>query len=290
MTSEARPPGDVPAIERLLGMRRSPGEKTACAGLEILARTLAGLASAEDKAAAIRHLQDCDDCAEVLLELARVEGAGIHPPEECIPAGVEGERRPFGARLRDFFGTPLLAPISAAFLLVVTFAVWWLVPRAPIQQGSGPGALQKGQGDALYVAVQRGQVQFVLKPEDFVNDGDSLGWFYSTDRAGYLAILFREEQGGVELIFPAKASQSAAISPGFKIPLEDGARVTAARGCEWLVAFFSDRPLEIAALRKALLLARGAAERCSLEVPFDQARSVQVFPLLRERRESEVSP
>lgn len=130
----------------------------------------------------------------------------------------------------------------AAGALAAAALVAWLVwrPAPP------PTLVAKGAGARLTVVAQRGKAAFVVGPDARLASGDALGFFVTAPRAGYVAIHLVDADGATRLA-PSRG-RAGRFAAGARVPLPEGARMTAGAGCEWIGAAFSDRPLPVGEL------------------------------------------
>ena len=112
---------------------------------------------------------------------------------------------------------------------------------------------------------------------------DSIMERVSSERNGYLAVFSSDNREEVALLYPAGGLSSAPILSGYKSPLVDGAVVGEGQGCEWLVAVFSDTPLKVKDMTRAIKTAQRAMkdDTCELKVVVKNARNVRILPVKR---------
>jgi hypothetical protein len=263
-----RLPADL--VDDLLRLRlrtSRPEMPDECADLETVALVLAGGATPEEIERAGEHLRACASCAaatQALHDLDRGPAPALAPPASLTE------------RARAWVGRPVTWAAAAACAALVVGAAVFL--QQPTDAAREIEFAVKGEADHMDVAVQRKGQRFRLRPPGQLEDGDQLGFFYTAERPGYLALFDLRASGKASLLFPRDASRSGAIAAGSEIPLPDGGSFTRAPGCEWLVAVFSDRPLAIetssAALRNA---AAASGPACDLQPEIAGARTIWVF-------------
>lgn len=127
--------------------------------------------------------------------------------------------------------------LAAAALLVG----WWVWPPAP-----RPALVAKGPGALLSVVARRGEATFVVRPDTRLRAGDVLGFFVTAPRAGHVAVHLVDGAGATRLA--PSGGRVGWFPAGARVPLPEGARMTAGAGCEWIGAAFSDRPLPAGAI------------------------------------------
>ena len=192
--------------------------------------------------------------------------------------------RPKVIPFQQFFGFAA----AAAVILVTASVLWTFTTNEPIDhlklshnnvEDDKVRLKRKGNFDNIFVVAQRGARQFKLKEGDRLIQGDQLGFFYSTDEPGYLAVFALTEDSEVTLLFPAGKKSSDPITVGNQVPIPDGAVIDQGKGCEWILGVFSDTPLDtdpmIGVFKNA---SRG--KNCELVVPeISDTRSIRVFPV-----------
>ena len=96
-------------------------------------------------------------------------------------------------------------------------------------------------------------------------------------------ILNVDEQNRTTVLYPSDSEASAAIEAGKHVPVPVRGTADAGSGCEWIVAVFSDTPLDqldvLHAVESATHL--GTAAHCAFEVAVDSARTVQILAMTR---------
>jgi hypothetical protein len=245
-------------------------------GCEASEQMMSALKNAEDIDArewAVAHLARCEECRETLFLLQALS----HISEVPKPISLEKVRQ---KRAKTIPWKTIAAAVALVLGAAVLFG--WIHKRQE-HPYPGEGLSIKGSADTLHVAVQRGSYASIVKPLDQLMTEDKLGFFYSAEEAGYLAIFSRDSSGNVALLYPAGDVSSASILKGHKVPLTDGAIVGEGVGCEWLIAVFSEKAMNIDILKQTLAKAENMddADACRLDVMIPQARSVRVFPVKR---------
>ena len=265
-------------VEKLLAHRTVAIDDTPCDATEQIARVIAGESSPEEMRAADAHLAACDDCRRAVLSLGRLTATGDAAPL-CDPEvyWTTGSRP--GHAWSVCAKTRLIASAAAAIALVCgAFFLGW--PNDD-NVADAPGKLNiKGAEDALSVAVERQGTLHTLRPQGQLEVGDRIGLFYSAKQDGYLSVLALDHKGAVTRIYPSKGSKSAFVSKADRTSLFTGALVQEGKGCEWLVAVFSDKPLELDALERAVRKANHADRSCGLALEVVGARTVFILPYL----------
>jgi len=249
------------SLEQLLRARPGP-DREECHKLELIALAEAGVASPEEQAEAVKHLQDCPACAEALLVLS-----SLHERQLLRPGP-----------LRPLWKHPSLVAAAAGLVLILfTIGLVKVISGPPSDDVAKDQLVVKGARDDLFLAVQRGADRFRLKKGQALKAGDKLGLFYSAPTKGYLAVFNLEQDGDSTLLYPAGESRAAAIVAGTEIPLPDGSEVLEASGCEWVIAVFADQRLEVDKLMKALRRAVSGQKDCRIEPALPGARTVRTL-------------
>jgi hypothetical protein len=235
-------------------LRPDAGDGEDCA--QTLYRYAAGDLDPDETLAFERHLRDCAVC-RMDLEAFRVL-----------------EREP---ELRRFGFRPLWAVLVGCLAVVGLASVLWLSSRGAEEASS----FRIKGGFGLQLAVQRGDKRFVASSHDRFQTGDALGFFYTAPADRYLSVLFSDEQGRVVRVFPQ--GEPRRVPAGAERPLPDGAVLEPGEGCEWIVAVFSEEPVDPARMAERLRQAvRQRQPDCTLPAIGGQGDSVQVLILRRD--------
>jgi hypothetical protein len=133
----------------------------------------------------------------------------------------------------------------------------------------------------LTVGVKRDGQTFVASPLQVLKTGDRVGFFYTASKSGYLAVVNRDGMGTASVMFPNGALSSARIDAGKEIPIPDGAVVERGKACEWIVAVFSDEPMQLEKIKSTVENARPNGENCELSLEMKRTRTIVVFPFRR---------
>jgi hypothetical protein len=243
---------DLPQIEDgLRRLLRPRDDDLPCS--PALYRYAAGESSPEERQEFEAHLFGCRDCREALARF----------------------RQPQRRAWRRWTAA------AAALLLVgvLAAAAWWL--RRDHVPAPQPGALAMKGGFHLTVAVARGDRRFVAASGAELQAGDRLGFFYSSPTAGYLVLLFADENGTVARLYPP--AEPERLPAGERVRLADGALVEPGSGCEWIVGVFTAERPDVARLEGALRGALRRREACQLpglELP---AAQIAVYSWRRGR-------
>jgi len=203
-----------------------------------------------------RHVESCSFC---LGDLARYRSAGGIWDVPVL-------RRPF--RLFGLHPAPILATAALCLLVLGVVGLW------PAEK-AGPDSdrfLPKGSF-IMKVAAERGGQVFRVAPRTRLADGDRLGFFYSSDSVGQLMIFFVGEAGELTRLHPSGRAGSQAMPAGQNQRIPDGAILSPARACEWIVALRSGRPF--AEAEAASLIAKMFEQRVGCKLPtLDDARQL----------------
>ena len=264
---------DIQTVESLLASRPKFNESE-CDHTMLVAAAVAGVADSNEAAAAEMHLATCSECRAAVLLLLGIES-------QMKATSKAASFAPYQPRIRIAL-RPYFWIVAATAVLVLAVVVF----RSASRQAAHPEAALsiKGTADLLDVAVKRGAAEFTARPLDRLAEGDKLGFFYSSTRDGFLAVFNIDNDNSVTRLYPALEAHSASIGQASHTPLPDGAFVRDGLGCEWIVAVFSDKALD---LEKISELLRGAdttdsPATCPLTVHVPGARTVVVLPLRRK--------
>jgi hypothetical protein len=260
------------AVETILRNRRGADLRAHEEEIESLAKVITGVADEETRGRVDRHLESCAECREVLVTLQWADSPATEGPDV-------GSERPRQDKRASSAGLRWVA-VSAAAAMILGFA--WLLSTlgektAPTDSRMG----LKGTDDNLTLVVGRGASRYVLKPLDTLETNDQIGLFYSTLRDGYLLVFALDDAGETSLLFPAGGAQSAPIRTGDNLSLPDGALVEAGSGCEWIIGVFSDAPLRVSDVTRAIENRKRTDGRCGIEIKVTAARTVKVVPFVR---------
>ncbi len=232
-----------------------------------MASIVAGLADEGTKTAFDNHLASCPVCTEVMRRLLQIDS-----DQHIRYHTTKSSQKP------NLKGVPIVL-LAAAAVLVFGLAVYFTL--APSHEEKAFPLRIKGFEDRISVVVQRGTKQFVLAPLDKLQKGDRLAITYSANRAGFLLIVSRDTEGRATLLYPTTGTESAPISADENIPLKEGGFVEQGTGCEWVIAVFSDEPLDVGRVLRAVEESRKNSKECGIETTIPGARSVRITPVLR---------
>ncbi len=243
-------------------------QRTATCGADVsLARYAANDMTEEERAAFSSHLAACRDCAADLQSFAAL------PQEKTtrVPAAISSWRKwPTVA-----WWPPLGVVAAAAVILMISVDGGDRALAPPQSTLRAKGAWQ------LAIAVKRGD-SVLLAHDGFVaRDGDQLGFFYTGAEGGFFAVLFVDETGATSSLFPAEGIYAASVPGGTQVRLADGATLSAATGCEWVVAVHADAPFIIDAAATAAARAYDARDGCALGQLVVPSASIRVVGLRR---------
>ena len=266
---------DAALVKELLSLRPVIVNDGPCEETESVALALGGQAPAEEANEAKAHLDHCEHCRETVHLLEQLTDSGaLSPLSDPLTYWQVPPHRNRWWRLFESRG--VIAAAALVFLgLVVTLS--WSLHEKP--RDDGPSTLTvKGGSDEIFVAVKRGSSQFTLDPRGQLSVGDHIGLFYSAQKTGYLAAFGLDSESKVTRLYPLEGDMSSPIAAGEVTSLPGGALVNEGKGCEWIVAVFSDRPMSLDVLNKAVETSKRLRENCGLEIAVEEARTVSVFP------------
>jgi len=231
-------------LERLLGRVFSLPDEEGCEHTRALALMVAGELPATEQAELERHVAGCAECRESL----KLFESSVSDLE-----GTWASRLVERARtIRLLWMLPPVAVAAGLLLLVVA--------RIP----SGVGDLQPKGGWELHVGVERAGRSFRLSEGAVLQEGDRLGFFYSSEVPGHLAIYGVDQGGGIVRLHPTGPEESRTAPAGQAVRVPDGAVLSEAHGCEWVVGFFGAKPMSEAEANRAIRAMYAARKECQL--------------------------
>ena len=139
-------------------------------------------------------------------------------------------------------------------------------------------------GDAaltLHVARERGNVVSRLERGAHVRSGDRLGLFYTTERDGHLRVLYVQSDGEVAAAFPAPDASDRIVG-GKEVALPAGIALDDGSGCEWLIALYSESPIDDDSMRQAIdemIRRRSACELGEMPAATHETWAVTAFSM-----------
>ncbi|MBI5545992.1 MAG: zf-HC2 domain-containing protein [Deltaproteobacteria bacterium] len=249
-------------LETLLARHFAARAPKGCEQAEGLALFAAGELDGEARASFEAHLGGCQRCREALAELDSTRSLWLRSGPE---ARVPWRERWWGGKLWTA-GALAAAGAMAAILLMVA---------RPTEDPLRP----KGTWQ-LHVAVDRQGKVIRATPGERLESGDRLGFFYSSDSGGWLALYSTDETGQTARLFPA-SGESASVVAGREVSLPDGAALGEAHGCEWIVGMLGRHPIGAADALEALKRMRRDRSGCSLAKAQMPGVVVQVFEVTR---------
>lgn len=203
-----------------------------CPASESLEAYLAG-----DSVEGVReHLEHCTACQTAIERLQREQARFLKefPPQRFM-ARVEQHRRSLRPPVWQGIGAATLA-IAAAL------AVIFVLPRN--DSGPPPMAL-KGP---TFVVLRKSASMSEPEPagrERPLRPGDAVRFAYQAPRDGYVAVINRDGTGAVSAFVPFHGSDALPWKAGDQA-LPGAVELDDARGAEWMILIFSDRPFALA--------------------------------------------
>lgn len=234
----------------------------------MLAKVLSGVADEETVIRAERHLAECETCRKTLLCVHLFDKSVAEVSSSAEPVIIPSARNRY------------LRLGAVAAILVVALSVFFFNLLNGPQHNEEDQFLIKGATDRLYVGINRKNRVFRAARLQQLKRGDRLGFFYSSEKAGYLAVLNRDGQGKVSVLYPPKGDISGAVEKGEDISISDGAVVEEGARCEWIVGVFSDTPLYLDMVSKKI--ENGTVNgQCNLDLQIEKARTISILPFKR---------
>ncbi len=261
---------------------RAPG----CPGGLTLMLLHAGELSGVEREAAAAHVDHCERCRAVLDELqaARAQQLAEDPFDAVYPVlqeritalpadgaaarpgrpatewlGYLWGRLQLGLR-RHALGAAVVAAAAAAVALAVVHP--W---ERPVPAEDPTGTRVKGAVALDVYALQGGDV-IETDPGVVLRPGDRIQFTYTSGPLDHLIVLGVDGRGTLSRYYPDRGAGSLAVAPGTRVVLEDSLVLDDAPGPEVFVAVFSDDPLDVAEVERALqrALAEGGGDARAL--------------------------
>ena len=234
-------------IEKLVATRPSYDLSEDCPFTEEIALAAAAGTPIREIAEKFPHLNECALCRESIQLFEEIE--------DSVDDSVNSKQ----THPHTMYTVPLPPPASrfarvslavAAVLLIgvagsIAMHLWHTRQRQTAETTLTP----KGAVFDMEIAVNRNGAGFPLEQGDMVETGDNLGFFYSATQNAYLALFHVNEQRELSTLFPANKNSNALVETGTRLPIKDGALVTPASSCEWIVAVFSEKSMSINQLK-----------------------------------------
>jgi hypothetical protein len=215
------------------------------------------------------HLEGCAHCRQALSEFDALAGIWDAEPEE---------ERPFIQRLLGPGRLRWAAGLAAAAALALVLV---LVPFGG-QEGREGVLTPKGYWQ-LHVAAERDGKTFRVTDGSVLKTGDQLGFFYTAEKEGYLTILYVEESLRIVRLYPTLGTPGGQVTLGKNIRIPDGAVLSPATGCEWIVGLFSEQELAEEIAMKSVSRMVKKRRGCTLDAGDSQLKqvAVQVIQVIR---------
>ncbi|MBN2342442.1 MAG: DUF4384 domain-containing protein [Deltaproteobacteria bacterium] len=242
----------VSQIEMLLAMRRSDKAADDDVPLEAVAAAL------ENSMQGIAAREELHGLAEVKITDEEMGLFLSIRDEEIFDARTEADVQ------RPKWRTAIW--IAAAAVVVIAVAAAMVGWRSEIFKTSPTTLTPKGMTHDFQIAVSRNGQQFPLTVGKNVETGDHLGFFYTTPEDGYLAVFFVDAAKTVQPLFPTAGDTSYPITRGTSVPVPDGAVVTPAIDCEWIVAVFSSTEMSLREIEHEIKRTMQVDSDCHLRV------------------------
>lgn len=219
-------------------------------GMQVqVALKLAGELPADRVAEVDRHVASCAECT---ADLALLDQSQVIP---------------FPSRVRIF------AAAAAAVVLAIG--------GGSLLLSRGESGLTAKGGWRLEVAAERDGKQFLAPSGTALQAGDALGFFYTSDRAGYLTVLYADGRNAPVRLFPARDPNAAHVVAGTKVAIPDGAVLSAGTDCEWVIGLWSDRSLGSDEAARVVERMVGGRKGCDLAAAVEPGVAPQVVVVKR---------
>jgi hypothetical protein len=244
-------------------------------GLTLMLLHTGDLQGVEHQAAAA-HARGCDRCQAVLDGLAaartqqlaedpfdalfpsleeRIEALPARDPDVVADSAVMEWLRYQRGRLRVAWSRQALAYSAAAALAAAALVLAVVQPwrdGAPNPADDGAAAVRvKGAVALDLYALQDGDV-IEAEPGVVLRPGDRVQFTYSSGPLDHLIVLGVDGRGTLSRYYPERGADSLAVAPGSRVVLEDSLVLDDAPGPEVFVAVFSDDPLQVVEVERAI--------------------------------------
>jgi len=192
--------------------------------------------------AANEHLAACDRCRGDLEQnsQARLQFERDIQPRTLGPIRRRAEKEKalqaassLGARLRRW--TLILVPVAA-------LAIFFLIPKKPAIDDSGPDILAKG-GPSLQLIAKRGDLVFPVHEADHLHANDAVRLVVQPGESRYALIGSIDSKGHATFWFPLGREESGAVTPGARNELPGSLILDDSPGPERIFALFSQQPI-----------------------------------------------
>ena len=248
--------------------------KETCSHTDRTLELLRGVIHGETAFYAKQHIVVCESCRKLALSLP---GVTILP--DAAVESTANTQKPRRTWPKSFaIAATVLVSLGLGYFLRYKTAI---EPTESTRETMSP----KSSADRLFVVAKRGESEFRLNPLNGLKRNDSIGLFYSAEEPGYLMILNIDNSGQVAPLYPIGSQTSGRMDSGIHVPLPVEGTVEEGDGCEWIVAVFSDTPLEIEDVAAQLKRSeRSSVEnKCRLEPDIRRTRTVRVLSVTREK-------
>lgn len=201
-----------------------------------LEELVAGEASSAQE---VEHLSGCPACRDYVAALRAEQEAFFRArPAELFERKLAARVAPARRAWRRWVW---VLPALAALVLVPRF----FVAAPPVQLKGGPSFAAFYKRDGMREPLP-------VTADLRLREKDGLRFSYSSERERYLLILDLDGDGKVTAFFPPQGARSEKVAAASQRLLPGSVVLDRARGPEWLVAVFSDGPVEVASLVEPL--------------------------------------
>ncbi len=208
-----------------------------------------------------RHVEACAHCTGYVAALSegRERFMALRPAPQFLrkldarEAAQHSSRGLFGVRLPQWLMG--LGGVAAAALVL------FVAGPALIEGGESSGGVRmKGGAFEVFYLRPGAQTPAEAGQDERLRAGDALRFSYAAPKRGHLLVLDLDGTGKASVFVPYGGKRSQPVEKGDAQPLPGSVILDDAPGPEWLVAVFSERPLDAAPLLAALEAQMGASE------------------------------
>ncbi len=238
----------------------------------LLSRYVAGDLNMEERHKFEQHLTTCAQCGQLMRDYKGSEDAWAPP---SLMQRIQDFL--FSASSKRRYGAIAIAGVAVAMLVLV------LRPASEVPRDSVGklGSLRAKGGFSLHIAAKRAAQVFRIQDGDRLQDGDQLGFFYTSQQRGFFTLFHLDEVGVITRLVPAASETMLALDPATQAALPDGAILSAGTGCEWLVGFYAQQAIPYQRMIDSLKTSLDHRQGCSLPHMDNIPAQVQTISITR---------